>query len=240
MVLNKKDLLKLSLIITTVLLFSAFVMYGCCSQITNVVKNNDSITIVIDAGHGGEDGGAVAGDGTLEKDINLSIATYLCQFLKNNDINIIMTRNNDTAIYDEGCSNIKEKKVSDMHNRLKIFNDNSVSMVVSIHQNKFEQSKYWGTQVFYSTNDSNSKLLAENIKKSITSMLQTENKRECKEATKSIYLLHNCQKPSVIVECGFLSNLDELAKLKTEEYQKQMAFSIFCGCMEYLVDNKLM
>ncbi|MEF2919531.1 MAG: N-acetylmuramoyl-L-alanine amidase [Acutalibacteraceae bacterium] len=240
MVLNKKDLLKVSLIITTVLLFSAFVMHGCCSQITNVVKNNDSITIVIDAGHGGEDGGAVAGDGTLEKDINLSIATYLCQFLKNNDINIIMTRNNDIAIYDEGCSNIKEKKVSDMHNRLKIFNDNSVSMVVSIHQNKFEQSKYWGTQVFYSTNDSNSKLLAENIKKSITSMLQTENKRECKEATKSIYLLHNSQKPSVIVECGFLSNPDELAKLKTEEYQKQMAFSIFCGCMEYLVDNKLM
>lgn len=240
MVLNKKDLLKVSLIITTALLFSAFVMYGCCSQITNVAKNNDSITIVIDAGHGGEDGGAVAGDGTLEKDINLSIATYLCQFLKNNDINIIMTRNNDIAIYDEGCSNIKEKKVSDMHNRLKIFNNNSVSMVVSIHQNKFEQSKYWGTQVFYSTNDSNSKLLAENIKKSITSMLQTENKRECKEATKSIYLLHNCQKPSVIVECGFLSNPDELAKLKTEEYQKQMAFSIFCGCMEYLVDNKLM
>ncbi len=239
MVLSKKELVRISLTTICILIFSVFIMYGCSKTIVTVAERDAPVTIVIDAGHGGEDGGAVATDGTMEKDINLKIATYLCQLLEGNGINTVMTRDKDIAIYDDGCTGIKEKKVSDMHNRLKLFNDKSASMVVSIHQNKFEQSQYYGTQVFYSPNNSKSSLLAEDIKNSVTAMLQPENTRECKKATNSIFLLYNCENPSVIVECGFLSNSKELSKLKTEDYQQQMAFSIFCGCMEYLVSNEI-
>lgn len=239
MIVNKKELICILGIIFFIIIFSAFIMYGCGTAIVTVSDYNKPITVVIDAGHGGEDGGAVAADGTLEKNINLKIATYLCEFFKYNNINTVMTRTKDIAIYDDNCTKLKEKKVSDMHNRLKIFNDKKTTMVISIHQNKFEQAKYYGTQVFYSPNNQKSNVLAENIKNSVTRMLQPDNTRECKKATKSIYLLYNCNNPSVIVECGFLSNNNELEKLKSEEYQKRIAFSIYCGCMEYLTVNSV-
>lgn len=234
MVLSKTELVKFISIFLLVTLVSALLLLGCSVAIETSISQNTFPTIVIDAGHGGEDGGAVAYDGTNEKDINLKIAQQLNLLFKNSGFKTVMTRNSDIAIYDKGCETIKEKKVSDMHNRLEIFNNDVNSIVISIHQNKFEQEKYSGTQIFYSVNNPDSEVLAESIRLSVIGMLQPDNNRENKSATKSIYLLHNCKKPSVIVECGFISNKAELAKLKTEEYQNEMAFSIYCGCLEYI------
>lgn len=234
MVLSKTEIIKFISIFLSVTLIFALLLLGCSVAIETSISQSTLPTIVIDAGHGGEDGGAVADDGTNEKDINLKIAQQLNLFFKSSGFKTIMTRNSDIAIYDEGCETIKEKKVSDMHNRLQIFNNDSNSIVISIHQNKFEQEKYSGTQIFYSVNNPDSEVLAESIRSSVVGMLQPDNSRENKSATKSIYLLHNCKQPSVIVECGFISNQAELAKLKTEKYQKEMAFSIYCGCLEYI------
>lgn len=188
--------------------------------------------VVIDAGHGGEDGGASA-NGVLEKDINLSIALKLRDMLVASGYNVVMTREDDISIYDNSASTIHEKKVSDMRNRKEIINGNSNNILISIHQNKFEQSKYSGAQIFYSKNNGLSIKLAENIQRSVTGLLQPENKRELKAADGSVYLLDKAEVPAVIVECGFLSNAEEAKKLNSEEYQKQMAFAILCGFLDY-------
>lgn len=233
MIFSKSDIVKFAKIVFSVILFVSIFVFICGFSTKNV-KIKHSPIIVIDAGHGGEDGGAVADDGTNEKDINLKIALQLEELLKSSGFDTVMTRNEDIAIYDEGCDTIKTKKVSDMHNRLKLFNESENNIVISIHQNKFGQKQYNGTQVFYSPNNPDSEELAESIRLSVTSMLQPENSRELKKSDKNIYLLYNCTNPSVIVECGFISNDDELEKLKTEDYQKQIAFSIYCGCVEYI------
>ncbi len=239
MVLNVKQVIKLILISFSAIILSILFLFGCGMYINTNTQAKQLPVIIIDAGHGGEDGGATATDGTNEKDINLQIAKYLNSFFTSGGFKTVMTRNDDIAIYDDGCTTIKSKKVSDMHNRLDIFNSDKNSIVISIHQNKFEQEKYSGTQVFYSPNSEESQKLAENIRLSVVNMLQPENTRENKKATKDIYLLYNCTQPSVIVECGFLSNNAELQKLKTEEYQKQMAFSIYCGSLEYIATKEV-
>ncbi len=194
---------------------------------------NEIPTVIIDAGHGGEDGGCVAQDGTLEKDINLSISKKLSEMLRENGFTVKEIRTEDISIYSENAKTISQKKTSDLHNRLDIFNSNENNVVISIHQNQFNDSSYFGTQVFYSKNNENSKILAETIRKSVTQLLQNDNKRECKQADKSIYLLDNATVPAVIVECGFLSNESEREKLKTVEYQNEMAYAICLGFLEY-------
>lgn len=233
MIFSKSDILRFVKIFFSIVLIVSIFVFICGFGSENVKIKHKPI-IIIDAGHGGEDGGAVADDGTNEKDINLKIAIQLEALLESSGFDTIMTRSEDIAIYDDGCETIKTKKVSDMHNRLKLFNESENNIVISIHQNKFEQKKYNGTQVFYSPNNPESEELAESIRLSVTSMLQPDNSRELKKADKNIYLLYNCTNPSVIVECGFISNNEELEKLKTDDYQKQIAFSIYCGCVEYV------
>lgn len=189
--------------------------------------------VIIDAGHGGEDGGAVD-NGILEKNINLSIAQKLEDMLTAAGCTVIMTRDSDIAIYDSDSSTIREKKVSDMHNRLDIANSSPNNILLSIHQNKFTQPQYSGTQVFYSKNNPKSAVLAESLRKSITGLLQPENKRELKAADSSVFILNNAEVPAVIIECGFLSNQEEAQKLNDEKYQTEMAFAIMCGYLDYL------
>ena len=198
--------------------------------------NNCTYTVILDAGHGGEDGGAVGADGTMEKDINLSITKKLQQLFLTSGFNVKMIRDSDISVYSDEMNTIKEKKVSDLKNRLNIANENENknNILISIHQNKFQKSKYNGTQVFYSENNPKSKELANNIKESVIGFLQPDNKREIKPATKDIYILYNCKNVAVMVECGFLSNDLELQKLKDEKYQNKIAFSIYCGFLEYL------
>lgn len=190
-------------------------------------------TIIIDAGHGGEDSGAVGVDNILEKNINLSVSLYLKELMEMSGFRVLMTREEDISIHDSDAETTKEIKVSDMKNRLKIYNSSDNNIIISIHQNKFTESQYYGAQMFYSENDSRSKEMAECIKNAFVCFLQPENKREIKKAEKSIYLLSNTSNPAIIVECGFLSNSDEAHLLNTEEYQKKVAYTIYCGFLEY-------
>lgn len=152
---------------------------------------------------------------------------------------VVMTREEDKAIYDENAHTLREKKRSDLKNRMGIIKNNKKenAIFVSIHQNKFSDPKYHGTQIFYSVNNPGSQSLAEKIKDSVTGFIQPENTREIKPADKKIYLLHTAEIPAVIIECGFLSNSEESKKLIDNEYQNQLAFSIYCGLTSYFLDN---
>lgn len=190
-------------------------------------------TVIIDPGHGGFDGGTSAADGTVEKNINLQIALKLNEILNSMGINTVMTRTDDSATNDESAQTIRQKKVSDIINRLKIIEDYPDSVFISIHQNHFEQSKYSGAQVFYSKNNPDSKRLAECIRFNFVTVLQPENTREIKQSGSEIYLLHHSAAPSVMVECGFLSNAEETEKLKNEKYQQKLAFTVAMGIIDY-------
>lgn len=193
-------------------------------------------TLIIDAGHGGEDGGAVSDNGVLEKDLNLLIANDTADLLFLFGFDVTKTRNDDISLSTDEDT-VRFRKVADMKKRLEIFNSSENNVVISIHQNKFTESKYYGTQIFYSPNNDKSKTLAKNIKFSVKCLLQPENERECKEADSGIYLLKNTDKPAVIVECGFISNYEECQKLLTDSYQKQMSYSIVAGFLDYYNTN---
>jgi len=190
-------------------------------------------TVILDAGHGGFDGGAVAPDGTVEKEINLKIALKLKEFLRLGGYEVVMTRDSDVSTDDVETDKIAARKKSDLKNRLKLMKDYPDAVFVSIHLNKFTTSAAAGSQVFYGAGREESKKLGEDIQKAIVRLLQPENTRVNKKATSSTYILYNATLPAVLVECGFLSNTAELKRLKTEEYQNKMAFGIFCGIMDY-------
>lgn len=225
-------------VVATLLLVSIVCVQRINATSAPVILSDVSKTrfpvIVIDAGHGGVDGGSSGIDGTIEKDINLSIALKLRDMLELYGFETVMTRDCDKSLHSQNANTIREKKVSDLHNRLDVINSTENCLFVSIHQNYFEQSKYSGMQVFYSPNNENSEKLAEIMQKTIVEMLQNDNTRKIKKADKTLYLLYNAQKPAIMVECGFMSNENELALLKSEDYQKQMALSIANGILKYV------
>jgi N-acetylmuramoyl-L-alanine amidase len=190
-------------------------------------------TVIIDPGHGGVDGGAVGSGGVVEKGINLAISLKLKDFFESSGYKVIMTREDDRSIHDDGSNSIREKKVSDIHNRFKILEKNPKAIFLSIHQNKFQKSQFSGTQVFYSANNDSSKILAQFIQARATSLLQPGNDREIKPAGGNLYILYHAKSPAVLVECGFLSNSQEAALLQNDAYQNKMAFSIFCGTLDF-------
>ena len=194
----------------------------------------DEPVIIIDAGHGGEDGGTQSSSGVLEKDINLQISIKLNSLLKSMGYKTVMIRSDDSLIYDEGAQKMRDKKVSDINNRLDIAESYPDSLFISVHQNYFTQSKYSGAQVFYSPNNPESRSLAQNIQSSIIGSIQNENTRKIKKSGSEIYLLYNIKSPAVMVECGFMSNPSEALLLCDDEYQKKMALAIVSGITDYL------
>ncbi len=231
------------MILAVILITFCLVMYSAFSNIT-ARTDSDSLEqqpmIVIDAGHGGEDGGAEV-DGVLEKDINLSIGGKLSEILRLCGCRVTEIRDEDISVYDSDAQTLREKKVSDLKRRVKIANENDNNILVSIHQNKFDNSAYSGAQLFYSSNHDDSRVLAESIRSAITSLLQKDNTRELKPAGSDIYLLDNAEVPAVIVECGFLSNQEERSKLMDDDYQNEMAYAVAMGVLEYSYsasDNK--
>ena len=196
--------------------------------------------IIIDAGHGGQDGGTVSSSGIVEKDINLSIALKIENLLKLYGIETLMTRNDDSLIYDGDCKTMREKKVSDIHNRMSMIEKHPDSVFLSIHQNHFDESKYCGTQVFYSKNNPESQILAECIQASVISKLQPENTRLIKPSGTEIYLLYHAKSPAVMVECGFLSNGAEAQLLNDDEYQTKMSVAVVQGIFTYLDSSNSM
>ena len=196
----------------------------------NSVVLAEKPVIILDAGHGGFDGGAVSGD-IVEKDINLRFALELEPMLKAFGYNVIMTRTTDSGTEDEGLNTIRQKKVSDIKNRLDLIENTEIECFISLHQNMFSQSQYSGTQVFYGANNEESEIYGECIQQSVKSLLQNDNSRAIKPCGKNIYLMYHTTKPAVLVECGFMSNEEELAKLLDENYRKKLNFCIINGIL---------
>lgn len=192
----------------------------------------DKVVIVIDAGHGGLDGGASSSDGTLEKELNLEIAQKLYSMFSLSNVSCVMTRSDDRMLYDE--TQTSRKKYYDLKNRVEFAKTFEEPIFVSIHQNKFPIKKYSGLQVYYSKNNPQSKVLADIIQDNTKNYFQTDNNRATKKANSAIFVLNNLDVPAVLVECGFLSNDNEAQLLKSDEYQKKIAFTIFVSVMQFL------
>jgi N-acetylmuramoyl-L-alanine amidase len=188
--------------------------------------------VLIDAGHGGIDGGAKSKNGTIEKDINLSISLKLKDYLEKKNYKVCMTRDDDSGLYEKGNS-VRDKKVEDLTNRVKLKESTKCDIFVSIHQNMFPQSKYYGAQVWHASNEE-SKKLGDMIQSMLVETIDKDNKRIAKAAGDQYKILRdNLGIPSVIVECGFLSNANEEELLKTEDYQKKLAEAISYGIDKY-------
>lgn len=190
--------------------------------------------VVIDAGHGGDDPGKVGINGALEKDVNLQIAWKLKAFLESSDVQVIMTREDENGLYDADTSN---KKVQDMKKRIDIIAEAQPQIAVSIHQNSFGEEYVSGAQVFYYNGSTAGKELAETIQGRLVLGLDPDNHRVAK-ANDSYYLLKKTDRPLVIVECGFLSNQEESAKLCDDLYQEKVAWHIHMAVMQYLNRNE--
>ncbi|MGN0523713.1 MAG: N-acetylmuramoyl-L-alanine amidase [Eubacterium sp.] len=219
-------------IILIVMVFSLTV--AACFGFNKTVEKNalftslnrkSGISVVIDAGHGGKDGGAIGYNNNYEKDINLSIALMLYDFMIFSGCNAVLVRNGDYEIYKDG----EERNRSDLYNRLDFVNSIENSVLISIHQNHFDNEAEWGSQVWYSANTAESKIMADSIQESIVEFLQPDNERLNKESDSSYYLLYKASVPSVMVECGFISNREENIKLQDESYQANIAYSIMVG-----------
>ena len=194
------------------------------------IKNQK--TVILDAGHGTPDEGASSKTGVTEATINLSITLKTKEFLEQNGYKVILTRKNNNGIYDSNCTTIREKKNSDLRNRVKIANQSDADIFVSIHLNKIPEEKYWGWQTFYKNKNEEGKKLAESIQNNLNKVIQKENKRVPLKID-NIYIIRNIKIPTTIVECGFLSNNEEAKLLETAEYQEELAEGIEKGIEDY-------
>ena len=201
-------------------------------------SNSQDVVFILDAGHGGMDGGCSTAEGVPEKGINLSIMLHLRDWLEAFGYQVEVTRDTDRSIHDQGVEGIANQKSSDMDNRLALFNKYDNAVCISIHQNQFTDPQYSGAQMFYSDTNSESEALAQNLQTQFRTLLQPENQREIKLCGNELFLCYYCDNPTVMVECGFLSNPEEAALLTTEEYQKQVAFTVFSGIQQWLAQRK--
>ncbi len=186
--------------------------------------------------HGGSDPGKVGINDALEKDINLSLALKLRDLLEQKKISVVLTRDSDAGLYPADATN---KKASDMQKRCEIISDANPVFTVSLHQNSYPSPEVKGAQVFYYGQSTQGKLLAETLQESLVSRVDPENKRVAK-ANESYYLLKKTPTPTVIVECGFLSNPDEAALLLDDDYQNKLARAIYMGILKYLETESLL
>ena len=209
-------------------------LYGS-GYIEAVVSESIAKTIIIDAGHGGEDCGAIGSDGVYEKDLNLAFAFSIGELLVKKGYAVVYTRTEDKLLYREEENIRGIRKISDLKNRCKIAAEYPEAIFISIHMNSYSNPKYSGLQVYYSTKNEESAELASHVQNSVRNTLQTTNNRKIKPG-KDIYVLENTENISILIECGFLTNPAECKLLEEKEYQKSLSFSIVCGIIEY--DNK--
>lgn len=238
-ILTKKKIL-FTLSVVTMFIFS-FLITGYninnsaskeVESIQTVALPVDSKVIVIDAGHGKPDEGAESNSGTTEAEANLKIALKVQNLLEQSGATVILTRSDENSIYDIDSKTLKQKKVSDIHNRVKIGNESSADIFVSIHLNKIPQQQYWGWQTFYKEESEDGKKLATSIQNNLNESIQKENTRVPMKID-NIYIIKHVEIPTTIVECGFLSNPEEEQLLLTDEYQNKLAWGIYTGIMDY-------
>lgn len=233
---------RISLMIISIILSVSLVFFFIASMFTSMgyeglrnskkasVENNDKLTIIIDAGHGGEDPGAVD-NGVVEKNVNLEIALSVSDMLSAFGYKTVLTRSDDYLLYKNGQEN--RKKYYDVRNREEIANSFENAIFVSIHMNKFNEEYCKGLQTFYSENNPDSKCLADIIQEN-AKILQQNNTRKTKSGNKTIYLMEKLSMPSVLVECGFISNPNEAKLLSDDNYKKSLAFALSCSICEFL------
>lgn len=238
-VLSKKRLL----LITSMVLVSLFVFVF---QTVRVDNNSSTVptvalpvsnkVIVLDAGHGIPDEGAQSSNGTTEAQTNLKIALKVQNLLEQSGATVILTRSDENAIYDLDSKTLKEKKISDIHNRVKIGNENSADIFISIHLNKIPQNQYWGWQCFYKDGNEQSTKLAKSLQSNLNESIQKENKRVAMKLD-TVYIMKHVEVPISIVECGFLSNPEEEKLLLEDSYQDKLAWGIYNGIIDYFYQN---
>lgn len=222
----------------TLSMVGIFVLLAICARITEralpvAAPVTEKPVIVLDAGHGGLDSGAVGVTGALEKNINLSIVLALRDMLEMSGFNVVLTRDEDISIYDPGIEGIRNQKLNDMDNRLKIIQSYPDSIFLCIHQNNYISPDSHGAQMFYNNNNSTNRTLAQ-IMQNRFKTLQPYNDREIKLSGEELFLLKSNKNPSLMIECGFLSNPEEEANLSAWEYQQKVAFTIYGGVLEYI------
>ena len=219
-----------------VFIYSCFLLFliavfPFCHKLSKqvVALHRNKTTIVIDVGHGGSDPGKVGIQGIKEKDVNLAIARYLKDYLIAEDYTVYMTRETDQGLYDESVSN---KKKSDLSNRIQFLQKKNAACMISIHQNSYPDTIQHGAQTFYYEGRDEDKNFAQYVQDSLLAF-DPSNTRQIKSNT-SYYILKNAQVPSILIECGFLSNPEETANLTDPNYQKQIAYAIAVGTCRYL------
>lgn len=224
-------ILALSLLV--LIIAGAFWIFGYFFIPENTVETvsdaNKTVTVVLDAGHGGNDPGANVG-GVCEKDLNLQMVMKIKEFLELYNFEVVLTRNDDSLLAD---AESKNKKRDDLLNRVKLVKKYSDPIFVSIHMNKFPESRYCGLQVFYSVNARYSEALALSVQGNNKRFLEQDNNRNVKKADSSIYVLDRIMSPAILIECGFLSNDGDRTKLTDDEYQNKLAFVIANSIVEY-------
>ena len=228
---NLRQFITLTLVF--ILAFSLTLALKTASVTTVSTIIDTSKTIIVDAGHGGEDGGTQSSAGVLEKDVNLAISFKVGSILKLMGYTVVYTRSEDKLQYGADALKQRQKKVSDIHYRMNFMHMYPDAVFLSIHQNYFTESKYYGAQVFYSENNGVSKVIAESIQTTIRELLQNDNNRQIKPSGTDVYLLYNTKSPAVMVECGFLSNPGEALLLCDSEYQKKLSLAIVAGVEKY-------
>ena len=200
--------------------------------VETVATSVSNKVVIVDAGHGSPDEGAESSNGVAEATINLKIALKLKSLLEQSGCTVILTRSDENAIYDLDSKTLKQKKVSDIKNRVKIGNQSSADIFVSIHLNKIPQQQYYGWQCFFNSKNDNSKMLAEQLQENLNDSMQKENKRIAMKLN-TVYIMKNVEIPISIVECGFLSNPEEEKQLQEDEYQNRLAWGIYNGITDY-------
>lgn len=234
---NKEILIRTCAVVLILNILLAFIT----SKTVSVLAENKTLTsdkrIIIDAGHGGEDGGATSCSGALESHINLEIATRLRDMLNFLGFATIMVRSDDSALH-TGGNTIAQRKISDLKNRVQLVNCTENALLLSIHQNYFPENRYYGAQVFYA-NTTGSRRLAEMIQVSFRTTVNPKSNRTAKEA-QDIYILDRISCDGVLIECGFLSNYREETLLRNHDYQKKICAIIAAATSVYLKEESLL
>lgn len=232
MIVLTKRKIRITILIVFFLVFGVTFLNDKKEGVPTVSLPVSGKTVVIDAGHGKPDEGAQSSRGTTEAETNLKIALKLQSLLEQSGSSVILTRSDENAIYDLDAKTLKQKKISDIHNRVKIGNESSADIFVSIHLNKIPQQQYDGWQTFYNAQNQDGQKLAVAIQNNLNKAIQKENNRVAKSID-NIYIVKHVEIPTTIVECGFLSNPDEEKKLLEDEYQNRLAWGIYNGIIDY-------
>lgn len=207
---------------------------GDAHAVAASLEQSNKKRLLIDPGHGGEDGGTVGVNGVLEKDLNLSLSEVLGAILEFSGYEVVQTRKEDKMLYDRNVNYHGRKKMLDLKGRLEIAQTVDPDLFIGIHMNAFPEQKYSGLSVYYSKNQAKSKDAAEIIRANIKSTLQPENNRETKAASSNIYILDRITCPAILIECGFLSNPEECEKLSSYDYRRELSFVLYSSLVSFL------